>query len=87
LFVGRGVLNVREQSSVGVIKAVGDPRGEGNAVVAVTSAIAMRFRGRSVLDATAWAQRSRPPDGGDADGGSFRLPNDRCLALVRLRCE
>jgi len=81
LFVGRGVVNVLEQSSAGVIATMGDPEGGDNSVVGGD----FRYRnahlpGNQVLEATAWAQRSHTPGtaGGDAAyGGSFRLPNDR----------
>ena len=79
LFVGRGVVNVLEQSSVGVITTMGDPEGGDNSVVGSDFRYRSNFAGDQVLDATAWAQHSRTPDLGsdDAYGVSFRLPNDR----------
>src|SRR4029453_5429969 len=76
LFVGRGVVNVLEQSSVGVIATMGDPEGGDNSVYGGDFRYRnAHFAGDQVVEATAWAQRSHTPglDGGDgAFGGSFR---------------
>ncbi len=79
LFVGRAALNVMEESSVGVIATVGDPRSNlDNSLMGVDFRyLNTRLPGRLILQAEAWYQETETEglDGDDAAYGlRFRLP-------------
>lgn len=79
LFVGRAALNVLEESSVGVITTVGDPRSDlDNSLVGVDFRyLNTQLPGRLILQAEAWYQETETEglDGDDAAYGlRMRLP-------------
>ncbi|HGY92191.1 MAG TPA: hypothetical protein ENK43_13560 [Planctomycetes bacterium] len=81
LAVGRFALNVLDESQVGIITTVGDPRSnESNALGGAD----FRYRnshvfGDQIIEAIGWAQRSFTPDSEDGEwayGARLNYPND-----------
>jgi hypothetical protein len=74
LFVGRGVLNVLEESNVGVIVTDGDPQSNlDNSLIGVDFRyLSTRIPGRRTLTGEAWYQQTDTP-GSEGDDSAFGL--------------